>query len=208
MNEIILAKYRTERAKGLRATNALSIALYTVSEPTFPFLADLTDEPMSVSGEVSGFDVTVQIVPDEDSRIGEDDVTGWFTDSYEPGCIRNTVRDWNSDAEWYRPSNYDLNELPKDGSTHGMSKQVAREYIADRIRQAMREDAERYYWGVVVTIELDGFDLASASLWSIDSIPDYEAAPYLREVAEELIPEAMAEADERAHQLVEKLTNR
>lgn len=208
MNETILAKYRTERAAGVSPVQAMRVARSTYDPvSTYPFLTDLTAFN-SATGEVDGLKVSVRVVPDEDYQLGEDDVTGWFTNDRDSDVLRNTCRNWGSDYNWYHPSNYDLQYAGGSDAPKGTSKQVAREWAAERIRTAMREDAYRSAYGVIVTVSLDDVELGSASLWGIDGTDSYDAAPYLREVAEELIPEAMAEADERAHQLAEKLTNR
>jgi hypothetical protein len=144
-------------------------------------------------GTEEGLEVIARVVTDDDAELGEDDVTGWFTDKREPVCLRNTHRDWGSDYDWYHPSNYDLQYADGSDAPKGTSKQVARERAAERIRQAMAEDATRRYHGVIVTVKLGVIEITSTSLWGVDTI-NYDDGGYFAEVADDLIDEAMRQA--------------
>lgn len=185
-------RYRAERAKGTPALYAAQIARTGTREPAHPFLSDL-DVYESARGTVEPFTVSVQVVPDDQSRLGEDDVTGWFTDTYEDGCVPNTAHVNGHSYKYYRPCNDTLQSAYSYYRQAGMSKAVARDAVAEQIRTEMTQDAERSYWGVVVTVTLPHWaePLARESLWGIDSIPGHDAAPYLIETAEELIGEAL-----------------
>ena len=73
---------------------------------------------------------------------------------------------------------------------------------AERVMVAWKND-EWYYCGVILSVALEGItlDRFAASLWGIEAnYPDSDNA-YLTEVANELLPEAIAEAKaERARQ--------
>lgn len=195
MNENVLRIYRRERAKGASASAAWRTATYTRSVvPAHAFLASLDDSPMRVSGKIGPFDVSVSVVVDDDARLGDDDVTGTFTDTYEEGCVKNTRRNWGTDYEWYRPSNYTLEYAYDEARKAGMSKSVARAAVAERIRLEMDDDAERQWFGIQATVRIGGEEVGSSSLWGIDSIPGYDAKPYFIEVATEQIDEAIHEA--------------
>ena len=73
---------------------------------------------------------------------------------------------------------------------------------AEKVMAAWKND-EWYYCGVILSVAVDGLtlDRFAASLWGIEAnYPDSDNA-YLTEVANELLPEAIAEAKaERARQ--------
>jgi hypothetical protein len=180
--------------------SALAAARYEIAAPRFAFLDDMDAYPSPddkpITGTVNGMTVTVKLFNDYESNIGEDDVTGTFTDSYEPGCIKSVSYGQNANGfEWYKPANCRID----DGwrwyhDNYGMSRQVAREYVAALIRDDMRDDAERYYVGIEVTLSVAGHDIGSASLWGIDNAGDAnKARSYLIDTAADLIDEALAE---------------
>lgn len=81
---------------------------------------------------------------------------------------------------------------------------TARQYAAlaaradfERLRNFC--DGDWHYCGVIVTVSRNGIELASASLWGVES----DAGDYLREVADELACEAMAEARDTLESLCE-----
>jgi hypothetical protein len=195
MDPNLLARYKAERAEGFNAYTALKSARSDLREPTltYPFLRDL-DIDRPTTGTVGPFTVTVQITPDQDAKLGEDDISGWFTDTYETGCIKNTCRDWTTDYEWYRPCNDTLNNLLRYLRQSGMSKGAAQDFYAEQVRREMAIDASRQYFCVDVSVKVAGRGLANASLSWIDVIEGYDPMPYFREVAEDLIPEALGEA--------------
>lgn len=185
-----LARYRQARADGGRPEQALAYARWQTQPPAWPWLTLTVDQP--AIGTIDGLTIRVAAVPDDDSQLGEDDVTGWFTDRNDGTCLRNTHRDWGTDYAWYHPSTYDLHYADGRDAPKGTAKQPAREWAAARIRQAMADDAARRNYGVTVTVSLDGYKLGSASLWSIDT----DDPRYLINVAEDLIPQALAAARE------------
>ena len=193
MNAEVIRRYRAERATGTPAKPALQIAKHTTRAPAHAFLAELdTDTP--VNGAIGPFAVAVKVRLDEDAKLGDDDVSGTFTDVHEPGCVKNTRRDWGTDYEWYRPATYTLHHAYDDNRRRGMSKQVAREAVAAQIKRELVEDAGREYVGVIVTVTVAGRELAREALWWIDCPPDHDNRPYLIEVAEDLIEQAIGAA--------------
>lgn len=194
LDPMILRRYRSERAKGTPAVAAMAIARHAARSPRYPFLTGL-DLDQTVAGNVGPFAVRVQVQPDEDARLGDDDVTGVFTDTYTPGCIRNTVApDWHINGQgyrWYRPAKETLSHAYDNHRRAGMSRGAARAAYAAQVVQEMNQDAQRRYVGVVVTVGVAGHRLADESLWWIDCPPDYDNSVYLTEVAEELIDTAL-----------------
>jgi hypothetical protein len=206
MNEQAMAIYRESRKAGMSALYAYQYAVYTQKPLTHGFLARLgVMSQSSVSGTVDGFDVTVKLVEDDDQR-GEDDVTGRFTDEKVPGAVRNRFRDWGSSYDYYVPSTYTLNGVYAEFRKSGMSKSMARQAVSVRIVSDMKDDADRRYYGVVVSVSLDGVELGQDSLWSIDVIDAAQGDDYLRQVADsQLIPTALDEAREAIPAELEKL---
>lgn len=200
MDADTLRRYRTYRAQGMPAKMAYGAVTFRQASPRYDFLADLgdTSEGESITGTVGLFTVTVEIQSDYEARIGEDDVTGSFTDEYEAGCIKNTTGGEYNHLKWYKPSSYTLGDAYNDLRKTGMSKQVARETYAEQVRREMAEDAVREYYGVTVTVEAAGRELASSSLWGVDALARTEALTYIRDVAADLIDEATREAHWKA----------
>jgi hypothetical protein len=205
MNADILARVRKLRKAYIYPLKAaLQQARFETSAPRYAFLDDMDAYPSPydkpVTGTVKGLTVSVVIADDDESQIGDDDVTGTFTDSKEPGAIQNNTNGRNGQGyKWYAPANYRIGDETGEGwrwfhENYGMSRQVAREYIAELIRDDMRQDADRYYLGVVVTVSVDGQKLGSASLWCIDDAGDSNTSrPYLIDTAANLIDEALEE---------------
>lgn len=190
-------KYRTHRAKGMKAKQAWDLAKYETALPVdYPFLANLGGYTDSVSGGVAGFHVTVSIESDDQARLGEDDASGWFTDSDDDGlCIKNMTNGYNgSEYKFYHPSKYTVEYAFAEYRQAGMSKSAAHEAYANRVQAEMVEDAWRRWYGVSVTVSYAGRKLADGSLWGIDTIPGYDVDPYLRETASDLIGEAIEAA--------------
>jgi hypothetical protein len=73
----------------------------------------------------------------------------------------------------------------------GMSKQEAQHAYDARVQHEMAEDRERQWWGVCVIATVNGTEVGRASLWGIDETPSYDPARYMRDVAAELIDEAI-----------------
>jgi hypothetical protein len=189
----VLRRYWAERAKGYTAGTAWLIAKASQTEPSYPFLAKL-DLFGRVDGHVGPFAITVAIEYDQDGRLGDDDVTGWFTDSFEPGCIKNTTNGGNGDGwKWYHPGRDTLENGYAAFRRAGYSKSPARDKLAAQIYQEMVADSERIYHVVLVTASVAGVFLGSASLGWIDVDAD-DPMPYLWEVAGDLIDEAIGSA--------------
>ncbi len=170
--------------------------------PQYPFLAGFT-EGESLTGDVEGFTVSVRTEIDTDTRPGDDDVTGWFTDRYEAGCVPNTVTKDGHGYKWYRPSNATLQDTLAEFRRTGMSKSAALDAYRDSVQREMRDDATRYYIGVIATVTLNGHPLSDSSLWAIDMSPDDDPSAYLIEVAEECIWEALDQAKSKPRPYLE-----
>lgn len=193
---------------------AVQIARYEArdwSESEFPFLAKLQNGSESVTGDVGPFEVHVHIEPDYDSRIGEDDVTGTFhertrgyygDDEYskpDPNAVRCSYAGYNGprDVYWYVPGNATLELRDYYIKEDRKSRALIEDIVRATIKQDMRNDADRAYYGVVVNVFLDGEEMGSASLWGIDTIDSMPAAPYFCDTASELIGEALQQAHDQ-----------
>jgi hypothetical protein len=191
----------------LPLSTAVMIARYEAKKPPvgYEFLAEIDDYPSHISGTVEGVDINVQIVADDDQRIGDDDVTGTFTDTFSEGCVKNTGGSRNG-YEWYQPSTDTLANTYNALRKAGMSKAVATERYNEIVQQEMDADRDRTYLGVIVTLSLDGTELADNSLWGIDAPEGHRNnVPYLVEVAVDLINEGMRQAESDAPNLAERL---
>ena len=166
----------------------------------YDFLADF-DQDKEVTGTVGPFTVRVCAKIDHSFELGEDDVTGTFTETYEPGCIVNDQGD--RECKWYRPSNLTLSELYNELRTR-MGRAVARQEYARIVRQEMIDDRTRYALGVIVTVSLDDDELSSESLWGIDQIESTDGRPYLIDTARDLIDEAIDQAGEKLPAAIER----
>lgn len=218
--------YRNMRRAGVAAKFALAQVKYArPTTPEYPFLAHL-DAYSDVTGEVEGYTVRVQVMADEHSHLGDDDVTGTFLGRQRPypdyeyfhpesppeGCIpvggMNTYGTNVEGARWYRPGNDDQANAALnaglDKVAKGLRPQVLREYLEAR----MYDDARRVYYGVVVTVSLDGEELATSSLWGIDTVPDSPDSVYFIETAEECISEAIDQAQTEAPAAAERARKR
>lgn len=190
-------------------TTAFRVARYENRLPPtgYEFLGRLNEHPADITETVDDIEIHVRVVLDEDSRIGEDDVTGFFTDDYTEGCVKNNGGERHS-LEWYHPANDTLENTYNELRNAGLTKAAARERYDEIVQQEMDTDRERTYLGVIVTLSLDGQELADNSLWSIDAPANNNNVPYLIDVAHELILEGMAQAEQDAPNLAARLRAR
>lgn len=203
-----VAQLRAEYVPPMPIKQAVAIARFETkdwSESKYPFLAEFGEYTHDkVSGEVGPFEVTVWLDPDYDSHIGDDDVTGTFHEfdrRYEDGGRpENGVRcsyggqNGGQGAYWYVPGNATL-ELTDYYLKEGrLSRAQIDEAVRAQIQRDMRDDADREYYNVNVTVSFDGEELAQTSLGGIDSLGNASSSAYFRDVAEDLIDEAIEEA--------------
>lgn len=213
MNADLLRRVRLIQSRSrhyMPVATAVRIARYEAAGAPegYEFLDDLGIYGRdTLDGVVNGIDVRVTVEADQDWRIGDDDVTGTFTSTYTEGAVKNTGGERNS-YEWYLPCTDTLTNTFNELRAAGMSKSVARERYAEIVQQEMDADRTRSYLGVIVTLSLDGVELAETSLWGIDNPEDGDSRPYLIEVAVDLIDEAMRAAEQDAPSLAEKLRAR
>jgi hypothetical protein len=202
-----------ERVRELREANpalglstAVSIAKYETNPPVgrYTFLADLGGSYSRATGTVDGFDVRVDIVPDEDAELGRDDVSGTFVHEADEHTITNTHRDWNADAPLYRPSNYRIEQGVKEFIDQGMSAGQAADAYRAAVEKDMADDASRVYHGVTVTISFHGERLHEGSMWGIDTIDGYDGRSYFIETAVDLIDTGLDEIHDTSDELIEQ----
>lgn len=135
--------------------------------------------------------------------------TDWYYEDLEDGSTLYTLRYWGhevladnlstwNDSRSYRyfsPANMDVEQESKEDKI----KYAIRDY--DRM-----EECNKGYWspvGCVVTMLIDGEEVAYASLWGIES----DAGEYLKEVEEDLISECIHDAKKNGAELADKLEN-
>lgn len=172
----------------------------------YPFLLGLDKYGgKDVEGDVGPFHVRVQVVDDPHYSIGEDDVTGTFETSYQPGDIDNTRGNPERHVlPWYRPPAYIYEEVPDMLRRAGMSRHDVAMTVRAIARQAMTDDRERYGLGVVVTVSCAGVELADSSLWGIDVIGRLDGSHYVIEQADSLVIEGLQEAEENLPAAIER----
>jgi hypothetical protein len=194
-----------DRVRRLRTQNSfhpismrLAVDLVRREQPmpsaSYAFLSALQDGPSWACGEVGVLSIDVRVVRDMDARLGDDDVTGTFTDTPSATTVPNTCRNWGTDHAFYEPSIYRRQQSREDYTRLGMSRSVASDALRADIDQDMADDASRACHGVIVTISIDERELAQTSLWAINTIAGLEGRAYLIETAEELIGEALDQA--------------
>jgi hypothetical protein len=210
VNENLVNRVRRLRAVNpfvpMSITSAFAQARMEANPPAdYPFLLKLTDSPMTVTGEVDGLTVTVQVVSDDDWQLGDDDVTVSFGDEYHEGAVRYTINGLNGQGcKYYYPSNMRMSgdERPY-WQAMGLSRSQVTEYERWVIQQDMRDDADRSYVGVIATVSVDGTELGESSLWGIDCpLWGYDNKPYIIEVAGEQVSEAIDQAKDNAADIV------
>lgn len=171
------------------------------SESEYPFLDDFGSYTKDdVTGEVGPFEVSVNRVPDYDTYLGEDDVTGTFSDQNDrpDNAIRNVQSGWNGrGSRWYNLPGYVLDLTDYYVKEGRKSRALIDALVREAAQQSMRDDNERSYFGVVVTVSLDGEELGHASIFGIDSLGEPGESSYFCETAAELIDEALAQAREQ-----------
>lgn len=113
---------------------------------------------------------------------------------------RRSLR-WSTDYYYYIPSgNYQGTRewyTEKGYSKHDAAMAEKSYYMRDLKRLLALYRGDWCYIGIVVTVEHDGIELGSASLWGIESDTDY------KDEIEDLKSEALAEAEENYNCLVE-----
>lgn len=180
-------EYRRNRALGIPAMYAKPS-----TEAVPAWLADF-DYANPASGTVDGFNVTAEVEIDDMTMLGDDSVTGTFTDRESETTVPYRGAERHS-YKFYEPPEC----LPEPPA--GASRSVAADFRREAIQQCMREDAERAYYGVSVTAYRDGIELGSASPWGIDVGSD-DNGRYFREVAMEILSEAIADAQSSLERL-------
>lgn len=201
--------YQRARADGQRAIDALRLARW-IAEPKI----EVPDYGAPVTLERDGWTIRLSVDYDEGVTLADlgygtfmEGVEDWRT-GYErkpdPAAVRNPYRDSrnvsNGDG-WYVPGDtqsgwYDYCRKA------GMSKAVARDAARERAEAELRDITRDYGPSVYVltaTASRDGIELGRESVGGIEiawsPITRTSGMEYLAEVAEDIIPEAIAEAE-------------
>src|SRR5690606_13978823 len=158
--------------------------------------------------------IKVEIKKDEYADYKDYGDLGYISDQYHPRAIKRILselpyyaREDNLNS-WYSLDYYYY--IPTDNYQgthkwlveHGYSKHEAAMaeksyYMQDLKRLLALYRGDWCYIGIVVTVEHEGIELGSASLWGIESDTDY------KDEIEDLKSEALAEAEEHYNNLVE-----
>lgn len=192
---------RSQSIYPMALATAVAIARYEAkdwSESEYPFLADFGAYGKdSVTAEIGPFTVTVRLVPDYDSSLGEDDVTGTFSDQeHQPeNAIRNSQSGWNGrGARWYNLPKYVLTLADYYIKEDRKSRALIDALVREAAQTSMRDDNERNFYGVTVTVAIDDDEIAGSALHGIDSLGNPGESSYFCETAAELLGEALDEA--------------
>lgn len=202
MNTALLERVRVLRASNpyqpISTQTAVRVARYEQNPPcgAYMFLLNIQEGTCDSVDGVIGDHLMVQvaIVDDDISRLGEDDVTGTFTDVYVEGCVKNTCRNWGTDYQWYRPSTVRRGTTLADYQRYGLSKARAVEAMRWGVQQDMKDDASRRYHGVRAIVRVDGEIVGEDSLWGIDLIGGYDSRSHMIATAVDCIEEALNQA--------------
>jgi hypothetical protein len=204
------ATYQRARASGMRAVDALRLARWITEDRI-----EVPGYGQPVTIERDGFTLTLSLDYDEGITLADlgygtfdDGREDWRTGYWHPtvpGAIPNPNRDSRS------PGNGARFYVPGDASSgwfdycrsQGMSKSVA----WDAARQRERDEAKEVTWDYgpsvyVLTVKAsrNGIELGRASLGGIEiawsDITRTDGSEYLAEIADDLVPEAIADARE------------
>jgi hypothetical protein len=130
----------------------------------FPFLAGLHETSRRETTLPTGLVISVRCVEDVCARLGDDDVTGCFTNRHTDGCVPNTLSATTVPGyQWYRPSNDTLAHTYDRLRQGGMSKSVAADTYRSIVAQEMTDDSNRTFVCVLVNLSLDSEVLADAA---------------------------------------------
>lgn len=145
----------------------------------------------------------IKAVPDNDPDLS------WIGEfcNYRPGAIhRNPSYVERHQYEWFMPGNTfedHYNGLLELKYSKGKAHDLARSYVAHDLQRL--EDYDRGHWnmlGICVSMLVGGVEVASDSLWGIESDAD-EA--YHEEVIGDLIGECQAQAHKMIVPLIKNL---
>ncbi len=204
------AVYRRARADGQRAIDALRLARFIAADRI-----ETPDYGRPVKLDRDGFTLTLTLDYDEGMNLadlsygrflsGTEDWRTGYEYKPDPDAIPNPYRDSrnvsNGDG-WYVPGDassgwYDYCRKA------GMSKSVAWDAAREREREELRYVTADYgpsVYVLTVTASRNGIDLGSANVGGIEiawsDVTRTDGSEYLAEVAEDIIPEAIAEARE------------
>ena len=210
------ATYRRARAEGQRAIDALRLARW-IAQPKI----DVPHYGSPVTLKRDGFTITLSVDYDEGYSLAdmgygtfEDGTEDWRTGYWHaetPGAIPNPNRDSRSPgngARFYVPSE-PLSAWADYAHKHGASKSVA----LDDARERQQDEARRVTWDygpavyvLTAKVSRQGIELARESVGGIEiawsDVTRTDGSEYLAEVAEDMIPDAIAAAREALERLV------
>lgn len=190
-------KYRRPHPNAWQGvTAALQKARFVTSPAYGPygFLADYgAYGKRELEAEHLGFTIRVEFEDDDDYTLGDDDVTGTFSDERGDDSIRN--RSGYRGEMWYHPSASRLEQISdRQWWPRGMTAGVHAEYARWQLAQDMIDDSDRRWIFIRVSISVAGHELVDRSLGGIDmGREDTEAEQYAIECARELLDEAFEE---------------
>lgn len=159
-------------------------------------LAEIRASEKELPSQIDGFDITWKI-DSEDYMPCED--LGTFTNTWQLGALQNFPRERLA-YKWFIPE-YPIAERIEtlNNKYWGMSKQNAFVAANKAAREDMEKAKELHWVYVEVTISKKGTILSTAGMSADSSIE--ENKPYLNEVLNELIPEALENAKKQLKEL-------
>lgn len=206
------ATYKRARAAGIRAQAALRLAQWIAEDRI-----ELPDYGSPVTIERDGFDITLSLDYDEGLSLADlgygtflDGIEDWRSgheQKPDPEAIRNPYRDSRNVSNgrgWYLPGMAGtLAERFAEFHKMGASKSVA----LDEARASLNAELRTVTWdygpsvyALTATASRNGIDLGSSSVGGIEiawsDITRTDGTEYLAEVAEDIMPDAIAEARE------------
>lgn len=203
--------YARARADGMRAKDALRLARWIAEDRI-----EVPDYGSPVTLERDGWTITLRADYDDDADTLSDLGYGTFLDGIEdwrtgyeqrpdPAAIRNPYRDSRNVSggrSWYVPGDIQSGWYDYCHKQGGMSKSVAWDAARERVLAELRDITTDYgpsVYVLTVTVSRAGIKLGSASVGGIEigwsDITRTDGREYLAEVAEDLIPEAIEDAE-------------
>jgi hypothetical protein len=210
--------YRRARDAGHTAKNALALARW-IAAPKI----ELPDYGRPVTIERDGWTITLAADYDGDMSLadlgygrflaGVEDWRSGHEQRPEPDAIPNPYRDSRNVSGgdgWYVPGEAGslaerADYLHKAGASKSVALDEARAMLAEEVRYVTRDYGPSVYV-LTATASRKGIRLGTASVGGIEiawnDITRTSGMEYLAEVAEDIIPEAIAEAEAALERLV------
>jgi hypothetical protein len=207
--EYLKQRYREQRGYPWAAKYALQCVRFNRRyAPKFQWENGEGDVAGHVKFKIGVFSVRVEVLYDQDFFAPDQDL-GEFLDHPSPGSVQDDNYRGDRPNRWYLPpKDCGIEETTKLYRERGQSKAVARDLAVaeakawmERLDDHKKGRVPRY--GVRARVYLGGRELGESSVWGIDLATDscFDQDPYIMEVVEDQVQEAIGEAEEEVEKL-------